>query len=237
MANLAPIPRHCGEKRAQGASLPPLEPGDHLDQKTFHARYEAMAPGVRAELIEGTVYMPSPLKSLHGRHHARLMFWLGAYQEATPGVDLYDNATVILGSDSEPQPDAALTLVDREESQTRVGDDGYLEGPPELVIEVASSTESYDLHSKKSAYERAGVKEYLVLALRQRKVLWFVSRHGRFEEQPVAADGLLRSEVFPGLWLDPEAALSADSRRLLDALRQGLTTPEHRAFAAQPLRK
>ncbi len=233
MANIAPTRQLSDEPCRREAALPPLEPGDHLDQKTFHARYEAMPPETRAELVGGAVHMPSPLKMLHGRHHARLMLWLGTYQAATPGVDCCGNATVILGPDSEPQPDAALIVTPKEGEKARVNEDGYLEGPPELVVEVASSTESYDLHRKKNDYERAGVKEYLVLALRQGKVFWFVSRDGRFEEKAADADGILRSETFPALWLDSVAAVHADGRRLLDVLRQGLATAEHAAFVAE----
>src|SRR5438552_2965948 len=94
----------------QPTKLPPLEPGDKLDQKTFHERYEAMPPRLRAELIGGIVYMPSPLRSDHGFSHADVMAWLGRYKFATLGTDVLDNATNILGGDSEPQPDAALII-------------------------------------------------------------------------------------------------------------------------------
>jgi len=89
------------------------------------------------------------------------------------------------------------------------------------------------LHSKKRDYERAGVREYLVVALRQQIVFRFVNRDGRFEEHPPDADGIIRSEVFPGLWLDPAAMIALNGRRALEVLRQGLATPEHAAFAAQ----
>src|SRR5438093_2490407 len=88
----------------------PLEPGDCLDQETFHARYEAMPEHVKAELIEGVVYMPSPLKLSHGEVHIEVNIWLGLYKAATPGTRVADNATTILGPSSEPQPDASLFL-------------------------------------------------------------------------------------------------------------------------------
>lgn len=58
------------------SKLPALQPGDHLDQKTFHERYEAMPPGTRAELIGGIVYMPPPISDEHSDQHPSLMFWL-----------------------------------------------------------------------------------------------------------------------------------------------------------------
>jgi Uma2 family endonuclease len=213
-------------------SLPPLEPGDHLDQETFHARYEAMPDGVRAELIGGVVYMPSPLKPRHGKHGIRLVRWLAEYQDATPGTEAYDNTTIILGEDSEPQPDAYLVVLPEKGGQTHEKDE-YLVGPPEWIGEIALSSESYDLHSKKRDYERAGVREYLVVALRQAQVFWFVSRQGKFEPLPLGSDGIFRSEVFPGLWLDPAAFLRLDMARVLEVLRQGLAAPEHAAWVAE----
>src|SRR5438045_2882298 len=133
------------KRRSQPTQLPPLEAGDLLDQPTFHVRYEAMPENTRAELIGGIVFMPSPLKADHGFSHADLMGWLQSYKLATPGTDVLDNATDILSLDSEPQPDAALIIVG---GQTRLNKDGYLEGAPELIAEVASSSESYDLHVK-----------------------------------------------------------------------------------------
>ena len=90
--------------------LPYLEAGDHLDQATFHARYEAMPAEFRAELIAGVVFVPSPLRKEHGRHHALVMGWLTNYETATPGTETLDNATAIFGDFSEPQPDAALLI-------------------------------------------------------------------------------------------------------------------------------
>ena len=211
---------------------PMLEPGDHLDQPAFHARYREMPEDVKAELIGGIVYMSAALRRPHGRSSGLLLHWLGAYEDDTPGVEIYDNATTILGEDSEPQPDACLIIQPECGGQMRVTEDDYLQGAAELVGEVASSTEAYDLHSKKRDYERAGVKEYLVVALRQQMVFRFVNRGGKFEEQPPEADGVIRSEVFPGLWLDPEALIALNGRRVLEVLRQGLATPEHAAFAA-----
>jgi Uma2 family endonuclease len=150
-------------------TIPPLEPGDHLDQRTFHERYEAMPDNTRAELIGGVVFMPSPAKPRHGQKHGKVVWWLGCYEMHTPGVEAHDNTSAILGSDSEPQPDAGLLVAPEKGGQTRVNEDGWLEGAPELIAEIAVSTESYDLYEKKRDYERAGVKEYIVVALRQRK--------------------------------------------------------------------
>lgn len=153
--------------------IPPLEPGDHLDQPTFHARYEAMPEDVKAELIGGVVFMPAALRRRHGRQHGLLIHWLYLYEEHTPGVEAYDNATTILAEDSEPQPDASLIIKPECGGQVRFTEDDYLQGGPELAAEVASSTESYDLHAKKHDYEMYGVREYIVVALRQQSYSGF----------------------------------------------------------------
>ena len=213
--------------------LPPLENGERLDQKTFHARYEAMPEDTRAELIGGIVYMASPLSPRHGRMHKRVVHWLTEYEDATPGTEVYDNTTAILAEDSEPQPDAYLIVLPEKGGRTRLNEQDYLEGPPELIVEVALSSEDIDLHAKKDDYEKAGVREYIVVALRQQRVFWFISRNGQFEDQAPGSEGLFLSEAFPGLWLDPAALLRLDNGRVQEVLQQGLASPEHAAFVAR----
>jgi len=213
--------------------LPPLEAGDHLDQATFHARYEAMPPDFRAELIGGIVFVPSPLRSEHGVSHALVMGWLTNYWGATPGTQVRDNATAILGEESEPQPDAALIIEPESGGQSSLSEDGYATGPPELIVEVASSSESIDLHAKRRDYEQAGVLEYVVVVLRQRVVRWFVLQNGTYREVEADAPGLFKSTVFTGLWLDASALLRRDVRQVMVTLQHGIETPEHAAFVQQ----
>ena len=210
--------------------LPSLENGDRLDQKTFHARYEAMPHHVRAELIGGIVYMPSPQKKPHGRSQQLLVRWLDEYEEATAGTESLSNTTSKLGTESEPEPDGCLYVLPEYGGQTWEDAEQYLNGAPELVGEISWATESIDLHAKKDDYERAGVREYIVVALRMKQVFWYVRRRGKFRELALGSDGLYRSENFPGLWLDPAALLRRDRKRLLAVLRQGLSSPEHAGF-------
>jgi Uma2 family endonuclease len=213
--------------------LPCLEAGDHLAQVTFHERYEAMPSGFHAELIGGIVFVPSPLRKEHGKHHALVMGWLTNYWIATPGTETLDNATTILGDFSEPQPDAALLIEPACGGQTGLSEDGYATGPPELIVEVASSSESIDLHAKRRAYEQAGVPEYVVVVLRQRAVRWFILQGGVYRDVNAAADGIFKSTVFPGLWLQAPALLQLDGQQVMDTLPRGLETPEHTAFMRQ----
>jgi Uma2 family endonuclease len=191
-----------------------------------------MPEDTRAELIGGIVYMSSPLKRPHGRLHVRTSHWLAEYEDATPGTEAFDNATNILGEESEPQPDLCLLIAPNGLGQTR-DEDEYIVGAPELIVEIASSTESIDLHRKRQDYQEAGVREYVVVALRQTRVFWFISRNGQFEELTPGNDGIVRSEVFPGLWLDPTALLRRDAPRIREVLQQGLASPEHAAFVSR----
>ncbi|MBA3313975.1 MAG: Uma2 family endonuclease [Planctomycetota bacterium] len=205
-----------------------LRDGARMDRKTFHRLYEQTPEGFKAELIGGVVYVASPLKVPHGRHHAILMAWLGAYWGVTPDSDLLDNTTAILGDESEPQPDAALRI---EGGSSHIDEDDYLTGPPELVAEVADSTVRLDLGAKRNDYEREGVAEYLVFVVPERRIVWFVrDEHQSFVELAPDQDGLLKSRVFPGLWLEPIAFFDRDRRKVLDVVKRGTASPEHAAF-------
>src|SRR5215510_4014960 len=210
--------------------LPLVEAGDHLNQATFHEHYKAMPLAFRAELIGGVVIVPSPLSWGHGVYHARVITWLGNYCIATPGTQTADNTTTILGEFSELQPDGVLIIEPAAGGQTGLSADDYTTGPPELIVEVASSSASIDLHAKRRDYEQAGVLEYVVVVLRQRVVRWFVLQEGVYREVSAGAGGIFTSMVFPGLWLHAPALLQLNGRQVMDTLRQGLETPAHAAF-------
>jgi Uma2 family endonuclease len=213
---------------------PPVEAGDRLSRAEFERRYMAMPELKRAELIEGVVYVPSPVRARrHGRPHAHVVTWLGIYESATPGVIVADNASVRLDLDNEPQPDAVLFIDPDNGGQTRIGPDDYVEGAPELVAEVAASTASYDLNSKLNVYRRNGVKEYIVWRVLDQQIDWFVLSDGVFVPLSVDVSGLYRSDVFPGLWLDPAALVRGDTPSVQTTLQGGLASQEHTDFVAR----
>ena len=216
--------------------LPPLENGEHLDQPTFHARYEAMPPDTRAELIEGVVYMPSPVCWNHSSTHDDAAYWLTTYRRATPGTHTGVTPTCIIGMTFEPQPDQALFVLEGFGGQSRRRGN-YLAGAPELIVEIALSTVSIDLHRKRAEYERHGVKEYVVVVLRPRGIIWHTRQEDSFVELAAGEDGIIRSVVFPGLWLDGAALLAEDLERVLAVLQLGLGTPTHAAFVAELARR
>jgi hypothetical protein len=209
-----------------------LVEGLRIDQPTFHALYDAMPPGTRAELIDGVVYLPSPLGLDHGNSQLPVVMWLGFYVENTLGVQALVGATAILDSNSEPQPDGLLRVLPVYGGQTwNEGD--YVHGPPELVAEISKATRYVDLGPKLRDYERTGVLEYVVRARDPDEVFWFVREEDEFQELPIGANGLYRSRAFPGLWLDPAALLAGDTRRLRAIVEQGCATSEHAAFVAK----
>jgi Uma2 family endonuclease len=209
---------------------PPLEPGDNLDQKAFHRRYLAMPDQFKAELIEGVVYLPSRVTAARGEIRGEVLFWLTHYRSRTPCVRALGNTTTILGAFSEPQPAASLLIGAGHGGRTHVDADGYLVGPPELVAEVALSSASIELHGKRRDYERAGVQEYLILVASEQRAVWFVRREGRFEILEPETDGIYRSPLFGGLWLDAAALLRCDTARVQEVLNRGLASPEHEKF-------
>ncbi|WP_416233397.1 Uma2 family endonuclease [Anabaena sp. UHCC 0399] len=211
------------------STLPPLENGDKLTRVEFERRYDAMPEVKKAELIEGIVYIVSPLRfRSHGKPHAYIMTWLGLYESATPGVELGDNATVRLDADNEPQPDACLLIANG--GQARISDDDYIEGAPELIVEVAASSVSLDLHDKLKVYRRNQVQEYLVWRVYDGEFDWFKLQEGEYIQLPANASGVIFSQVFPGLYLDISALLSGNLAKVLEVLQEGLTSAEHQSF-------
>ncbi len=189
--------------------LPPLENGDHLTRYEFERRYEARS---------------------HGGPHGQIIAWLGVYSAATPGVEFYDNVTVRLDLDNEPQPDALLRLEPEAGGNSRVSAEDYVEGAPELIVEIAASSVSYDLHDKLRVYRRNGVPEYMVWRVYDKQVDWF--RLIQDEYVPLTPDesGVVHSQVFPGLCLVVSALLEGDLAKVLAELQKGLETAEHAAF-------
>jgi Uma2 family endonuclease len=209
-----------------------LVEGQRLDQATFHALYEAMPPGTRAELIDGVVYMPSPVGRAHSIAQVPVIVWLDYYAEKTSGVQVMDNVTTILGWKSEPQPDGVLRILP--ECGGRTWNEGaFVHGAPELVVEIAKTTRYVDLGPKRDDYHQAGVLEYVVNAIEPDEIFWFGQDQGMLVERPIGDDGLYRSTAFPGLWLDPQALLKGDRQRLRSVLDLGCATPEHAAFVAR----
>lgn len=214
--------------------IPPLENGDRLSRSEFERRYQAMPQLRKAELIEGVVYnMSSPLRiKSHGEPHGNLTGWLWTYKTATLGLVMGIEPTVRLDPDNEPQPDAVLFVPGR---QARIGEDDYIEGAPELVIEIAASSAAIDLHDKKRAYRRNGVQEYIVWRTLEAQLDWFVLTADEYVPLATDTQGVFHSQVFPGLWLDRIALLAGDMARVLAVLQQGVGTVEHQDFVGQVL--
>ena len=213
------------------ASIPLLENGDRLTRTEFERRYSAMPQVKKAELIEGIVHMASPVRARkHGKPHGAEMGWLFTYCQAMPNLELLDNASVRLDTDNEPQPDACLRIEEEAGGNSRITEDDYIEGPPELIVEIAASTASYDLHDKKKAYRRNGVQEYLVWRVLDSQLDWFVLEDGAYVQLMADDDGITRSGVFPGLWLRVEDLFEGNLPGLVAGVNEGLAGEAAIAF-------
>jgi Uma2 family endonuclease len=209
-------------------TIPLLENGDRLTRHEFERRYTAMPPQTKgnpkAELIEGIVYMASPLRiRSHGQPHSQIVTWLGFYQANHPSLIVGIEPTVRLDMDNEPQPDAVLFIPGR---SARIEEDDYIIGAPELVVEIAASTVSIDLHDKKEAYRRNGVQEYIVWRTLEREIDWFSLQNGAYIQLAADENGIIKSQVFPGLWLVVEAMLSGAMAEVLAVLQAGLNSAD-----------
>ena len=212
----------------------PLKHGERLTRAEFERRYEAMPYVKKAELIEGVVYMPSPVRiDFHGRPHAQIMAWLGAYWIATPGVDLADNSTVYLDSNNEHQPDALLRIEPAQGGRSRIIEEGYVEGAPELIVEIAGTSADYDLQEKLEVYRRCGVQEYIVWQTQDGRLNWFQLVNEEYVVFTPNAEGVIESQIFPGLRLAVAALLAGDRAKVSSELQAGLQTTIHAVFVEQ----
>jgi Uma2 family endonuclease len=215
-------------------AIPPLENGDRLLRPEFERRYNALPHLKKAELIEGTVYMPAALRfRSHADPHTNLVIWLGTYKIATPSLELGIEPTVRLDLENSPQPDAALFISEAAGGQTRIAEDDYLEGAPELLAEIAASSAAIDLGDKKRAYRRNGVQEYIVWRVYDRAIDWFSLQDGDYVSLPVDDQGIVKSQTFPGLWLAVNAMLSGEMSAVLATLQLGLSSADYQAFKQQ----
>lgn len=220
--------------RPPAPQLPPLENGDRLTRAEFERRYAAMPEDVKAELIEGIVYMAAAAARLdrHGEPWSYMTAWLVNYHVSTPGVRVAGGPTTRLNLNNMPQPDCVLFVDPSAGGQARIDDDDYISGAPELVVEVSGSTASYDLHAKKNVYRSSGVKEYIVWRTHDKSLDWFVLQDGEYVSIAPEND-IMKSRVFPGLWLDAAALMRRDMQRVMAVANEGLLSPEHAAFVTQ----
>ncbi len=176
--------------------------------------------------------MPPPAGPGHGDNNAPVAHWLTLYEAATPGVRVSINTSTALDDLGEPQPDVSLRILQEFGGQSRF-DPRYIDGAPELIVEVARTTRTGDLGPKLEDYRRSGVLEYIVLALDPDELFWFARQGDQLKRAAASDDALYRSQAFPGLWLDPKALLRRNLIKLKSALDRGLASKEHADFVAR----
>ena len=212
-----------------------LVTGMRLTLDEFLSRWEAIPELKKAELIDGVVYVPSPVGIDHGNLDTTIHWWLKQYKAATPGCRPANNATLKMLGQS-PQPDALLRILESHGGQSS-GKGKFFEGAPELAVEICVSSTEVDFGPKRNLYQRAGVQEYITIESFQPRIVWRALVNGKYQMIEPDAGGIFRSRCFPGLWLDSDALYADDEVRMMLALNAGLATPEHAQFVEELARR
>ena len=207
-----------------------------MNSDEFMRRWEAMPDLKHAELIDGIVYLASPLGKDHSLFHLALSGWLDRYVEHTPACQGGIEDTWLMSKHDVPLPDLTLTILPRYGGQSRT-EGQYSAGAPELILEVAVSSTSRDLGVKLRLYEQMGVREYLIAVAAEEKLIWNELTPSGYRTRKPGRDGMIRSRCFPGLWLDTEALWHLDRTSLSAVLREGIASPEHAAFVKRLARR
>lgn len=213
-------------------TIPLLENGDRLSREEFHRRYEAMPENVKAELIKGVVYFRTKTKVSHGEANATIVGLIGLYSINSLGTNFVIHPTLIFDGKNECQPDAVLRIDENCGGKSWINDDDYLEGSPELIVEISSSTASYDLHDKFEIYEKKGVQEYIVWRVLDHQIDWFSLKNGKYERLSTNKQGIIESKSFADLRLNLKAMLKDDLKRVLVDLHKGLQSKKYKEFFA-----
>ncbi|MBM3738395.1 MAG: Uma2 family endonuclease [Acidobacteria bacterium] len=205
----------------------PLVTGQHMDLEEFVRRWDALPDLKNAELIDGVVYVASPVGPSHGTPDIILHTWMCTYSLKTPGVEAVCNTSCEV-SGSMPQPDSALRILPEYGGRTRTGR-SWIDGPPDLIVEVSDSSVRKDLGPKRALYERSRVSEYITYEVATGRLTWrWLGPGGIYRVLKPEPDGSIRSRIFPGLWLDPKAI--ATNQSPLPMLAKGMRSPEYREF-------
>ena len=210
-------------------TLPGLITGERMDVEEFLCRWDELPYLKNAELIDGIVYVPSPLSLDHGSLDTLILWWLTQYAHATPGCKAGNNVTWLM-LDSSPQPDAFLRVLPSRGGQSR-DEKRYCAGAPELAVEICLTSTEVDFGPKLRLYQRAGVREYITIEIFGKRIVWRKLENAVYVAQQIPPDGVLRSQVFPGLWLDVAALWNDDGTKMLAALNAGLSSEDHQLVA------
>jgi Uma2 family endonuclease len=205
-----------------------LVTGERMTVEEFLRSWEEIPELKNAELIDGVVHVSSPVSRDHGNFDSLTNLWLAYYGQATPGCSTGNNSTWLM-LDNAPQPDAYLRILPSHGGQS--GDEArYCTGAPELAVEICLTSTEVDFGPKRKLYQRAGVREYITIETFKKRIVWRVLVDGVYMLQETPPDGILRSLVFPGLWLDVAAFWAGDGAKMLAALNAGLASEEHQRF-------
>jgi len=209
-----------------------LVTGERMTVEEFLRCWEELPELKNAELIDGVVHVSSPVSHEHGSADTLIHLWLAYYAQATPGCQAGNNSTWLM-LDSAPQPDAYLRILPSHGGQSRV-ERRYDVGAPELAVEICLTSTEVDFGPKRKLYQKAGVREYITIELFWKRMVWRVlDENAVYVAQTLPPDGIVRSHIFPGLWLDEAAFWAENGAKMRAGLNAGLASEEHQKFVAR----
>jgi Uma2 family endonuclease len=167
---------------------------------TFDQFYEIVEENVKADLLDGKIIRDSPAIPRHGR----LVSWfdkvLGLFTEQRDlGEVFVATTTVRLTKYQGPEPDVFFIR----KSRLGIVGEKYVNGPPDLCIEVISkSSGKIDRGRKFVLYAEHGVREYWIVDLLLFAIEFYENQDGEWFEIPPDEHGRLHSKVLAGFWLN-----------------------------------
>jgi Uma2 family endonuclease len=215
------------DKERRGAKHEFMHNGDKMSQREFSKIYSKLPEPYKAELVAGIVYEPPPPTLLHSVGDLDLSALLRYYTAYTPGTQSGHDCSVILSDEDQVQPDSFLRVLPELGGQS-ANWRRKIKGAPELVAEVSFSSRSIDLHIKKERYAKFGVKEYIIFCVEPSLIQGLNLASG--EMLPMDENGVIRSEIFPGLWIDARSLSTGDYKSAFETLSLGLQSSQHKAF-------
>jgi Uma2 family endonuclease len=200
-----------------------------MSQTEFADLYRRTPDSVAAELIGGVVYVSPPPSNEHDAAHMWLSAILMTYKMSVVGIEIGSSISLVMDDEFQPQPDLILRRLPEFGGRSITRADGSIQGPPELVVEIAYSRRSIELHTKMAEYARCGVVEYLVYMIDEKRLRWFdlPTEQELFPEE----SGIFKIRQFPGLWIDQQAITANNRSQMIAVLQSGLAKPAHRSFA------
>ena len=151
------------------------------------------------EYLDGRIVMHSPASNRHENIFCFLLTLLRVYlDEKKCAVVRGSRYPMRLDPSWSPEPDILVVR----ESRRHLMTPRRLEGPADMVIEIASESDPrLDYREKLPRYRQAGIEEIWIINPFENEVLLEVQTTAGYTTQTLFA-GRLESKVLPGFWIE-----------------------------------